>query len=362
EQTYWLADLHVHWSLAHDEVHGFLGERSSLFAFPIREVRRYRLIGQQDGAAGGDPTLADLQRLMDTLGPMGTVLSDPVWLTAFHLHHRKVDRYGVGNAFVAGDAAHIHSPAGGQGMNTGIQDVDNLAWKLALVAHGKADRALLASYDAERNPVAARVLRQTDLMFRVLINQSPIVRALRNRLVPLLMSRRVFVRMMQRSIGELDIRYRTSPIVAEDGRRGGPHTGTRAPDGPLITPTGEKTSVWALSPHERMPQHTLLLLSGPHPSPTDRAAFTEIRQIVEEHYRDLVATHLIVTGGAMGHDPDWEAIRYDDPDQAIHRRYGTKGATLFLIRPDGYIGFRSRPANADATRAYLARIFPSVSA
>jgi hypothetical protein len=292
---------------------------------------------------------------------MGAVLSDPVWLTTFHLHHRKVDRYGVGNAFVAGDAAHIHSPAGGQGMNTGIQDADNLAWKLALVAHGKAGPSLLASYDAERNPVAARVLRQTDLMFRGMTAQSPIARALRNRLVPPLMSRRAFARMMQRSIGQLDIRYRTSPIVAEDGRRGGPHAGTRAPDGPLINLAGEQTSVWSLSPHERVPQHTLLLLSGPHPSPADRAAFTEIRQVVQEHYRDVVATRLIVTGGAMGHDPAWEAIRYDDPDRATHRRYGAKGAALFLIRPDGYIGFRSRPVNSDATRAYLARIFPRVS-
>ena len=362
QNTYWLTDLHVHWSLAHDEVHGFLGEHSSLFAFPIPEANRYRLIAQQDGATGGDPTLADLQELMDALGPAGTVLSDPVWLTTFHLHHRKVDRYGVGNAFVAGDAAHIHSPAGGQGMNTGIQDVDNLAWKLALVAHGKAGTALLESYDAERNPVAARVLRQTDLMFRAITSQAPTLRALRNRLVPRLMSRRAFARMMQRSIGELNIRYRASPIVAEEGQRGGPHAGTRAPDGPLVTPTDEQTSVWSLCRHERVPQHTLLLLSGPHPSAEDRAAFTAIRQTVQEHYRDVVATRLIAAEGAMEHDPAWEAIRYDDPDRATHRRYATKGAALFVIRPDGYIGFRSRPANPDATRAYLARIFPRVSA
>ena len=85
-------------------------------------------------------------------------LHDPVWLTRFSSQHRVVDRYSVGRVFVAGDAAHIHSPAGGQGMNTGLQDAANLAWKLAAVLKGNAGAALLDSYEAERLPVAHHVL------------------------------------------------------------------------------------------------------------------------------------------------------------------------------------------------------------
>lgn len=360
EHTYWLADLHVHWALAHDEVHAFLGRQGFLFAFPIPETDRYRLIAQWDEPGQGptaDPTLAEMQHLMDRLGPAGTTLSDPIWLTAFRLHHRKVTRYQEGRIFVAGDAAHIHSPAGGQGMNTGIQDADNLAWKLALVAKRNANPALLASYDAERNAVGVQVLRQTDLMFRALMVQSSAMRAIRNRLLSLLVSRRALVRHMQRIVSELDIHYRKSPIVAEVGVRGGLHAGIRAPDVPLVTADGAMTCLWSLFPTDRLPQHTLLLLSGRKPSPVDTARLAAIRHMIERDFPDTVAIRLIVAGRGGEMDASWHGMRFDDPDLAAHKRYGVKKPALFLIRPDGYIGFRNQPANGDALRAYLGRIF-----
>jgi 2-polyprenyl-6-methoxyphenol hydroxylase-like FAD-dependent oxidoreductase len=359
EHTYWLADLHIHWALAHDEVHALLGKRGFLFAFPIPEADRYRLIAQWDESeqAAADPTLADMQQLMDRLGPAGTTLSDPVWLTAFRLHHRKVTRYQEGRVFVAGDAAHIHSPAGGQGMNTGIQDADNLAWKLALVAKGQANPTLLASYHDERNAVGARVLRQTDLMFRALIVRSPLLRLLRNRLLSLLLSRRAFVRQMQIVLSELNIRYQKSPIVMDEGERGGLPAGIRAPNTSLVTASGAATGLWSLMSADQPLQHTLLLFSGPKPAPDDFARLTTIRAVIEREFRDTITVRLIVAGRGLEMDASWEGMRYDDPDLAAHRRYGAKKPALFLIRPDGYIGFRSQPADRDALQMYLRRIF-----
>jgi 2-polyprenyl-6-methoxyphenol hydroxylase-like FAD-dependent oxidoreductase len=361
EDLYWLADVHVRWPLTADEVHGFLGRRGLLFAFPIAAPDRYRLIARRDGAtreAAENPTLADMQSLMDAIGPANTMLSDPLWLTAFRLHHRKVTRFRVDRVFLAGDAAHIHSPAGGQGMNTGIQDAYNLAWKLALVIRGEADAALLDSYDTERGAVAAQVLRQTDLMFRAMTVQSAPLRAIRNRLLPFLISRRALIRRMQRTIGELDIRYRRSLIVAEDGRKGSPPVGTRAPDAPLaLVPPGGATTLWQVCQGNEPLRATLLLFSGRVPSHGDFERLAAIGQMVRERYDHDIAVYLIAIGENAAAESPWGGPRYDDPASAAHRRYGITAPALLAIRPDGYIGFRSQPANGDALRDYLDHIF-----
>ena len=308
---------------------------------------------QAPRAVTANPTLTDMQALMDIVGPAGTVLSDPVWLTAFRLHHRKVTRFRVGRVFLAGDAAHIHSPAGGQGMNTGIQDAYNLAWKLALVIRGEADTALLDTYDTERGAVAAQVLRQTDLMFRAMTVQSAPLRAIRNRLLPFLISRRILIRRMQRTLGELDIRYRRSAIIAEAGRRNGPHAGMRAPNAPLVaSPSGSATTLWNVCRDDKPLRHTLLLFSGPTVC-DDFLRLAAIRQMVRERYGYIVAVHLL----AASTEQPWDGPRYDDPRLIAHRRYGVTAPALALIRPDGYIGFRSQPANGNALRDYLDRIF-----
>jgi 2-polyprenyl-6-methoxyphenol hydroxylase-like FAD-dependent oxidoreductase len=103
----------------------------------------------------GEPTLAEVQALVDQRVPGTIRLHDPYWLSYFHINERKVEDYGRGRVFLAGDAAHIHSPAGGQGMNTGMQDAFNLAWKLALDVHGNATPRLLESYSVERSAVGA---------------------------------------------------------------------------------------------------------------------------------------------------------------------------------------------------------------
>src|SRR5262249_20364009 len=134
--------------------------------------------GTDDKPNTADLSLIELQRIVD--GATGGVvrLQDPAWLTHFRLHHRQADRYRNGRVFLAGDAAHIHSPVGGQGMNTGIQDAWNLGWKLAFVLSGAAHPELLESYEAERWPVGRALLQYTDRIFSVFVrslSRNPVV-------------------------------------------------------------------------------------------------------------------------------------------------------------------------------------------
>jgi 2-polyprenyl-6-methoxyphenol hydroxylase-like FAD-dependent oxidoreductase len=149
-----LADVHVAGlSVAATELAIFWHQDGVLVFFPIAPGR-YRVIadmGRWDPAARQDPTLADIQAIVDQRGPGSVVLSSPVWLSPFGINERMVTDYRRGHVFLAGDAAHIHSPAGGQGMNTGMQDAFNLAWKLALAMQGLPSApALLDSYSSER--------------------------------------------------------------------------------------------------------------------------------------------------------------------------------------------------------------------
>ncbi len=215
-----LADVKIHWSLPANEMQLFLHEDGLFAAFPLPHGR-YRLIVETSEHAHKekqpDPTLEDFQRYLKERGPEGATLDDPVWMSAFRIHARKVDHYRQGHVFLVGDAAHIHSPAGGQGMNTGLQDACNLAWKLALVHTQHAPLILLDSYEAERHPVAEFVLQTSDLMIRMAMLRQPLLQQVRNHVVPVLSQIEPVQRRFVEQISELNIHYRNSPIVCEQG-------------------------------------------------------------------------------------------------------------------------------------------------
>ncbi|HXE72222.1 MAG TPA: FAD-dependent monooxygenase, partial [Candidatus Nitrosotenuis sp.] len=156
-----LFDVKIDGPLPRDEFRIYWSDHGVLAFFPI-PPDRFRLIADwkaRPGDQGDEPTLEDAQGLLDERGPGGLRAHDPVWLSSFRINERKVAEYRKGRCFVAGDAAHIHSPVGGQGMNTGIQDAFNLAWKLALVLRGQAPVEILDSYNAERSFIAEMVLK-----------------------------------------------------------------------------------------------------------------------------------------------------------------------------------------------------------
>jgi 2-polyprenyl-6-methoxyphenol hydroxylase-like FAD-dependent oxidoreductase len=205
-----------------------------LAVFPILGSR-YRVIADsglvQGGVAPANPTVEDVQSILDVRGPGGITVSDPIWLTRFSINERKVANYRSGRVFVMGDAAHIHSPAGGQGMNTGIQDAFNLAWKLALVSRGLGDEeTLLGSYSAERSPIADDVLKGAGRITEVALMRGDFKQAVRNRITSFIFGLSPVKKKIADVLTEVSIGYPESPLNGGgEYAGGGPREGERAP-------------------------------------------------------------------------------------------------------------------------------------
>jgi len=274
---------------------------------------------------------------------------EPVWTSVFRIHHRSAARYRSGSVFVAGDAAHVHSPAGAQGMNTGIQDAINLGWKLALACRGGPD-ALLDSYDAERRPVGEFVLRFTDRAFTAATSTHPLVRAIRGRLVPrvlpLALRFRAGRRLAFRTVSQLGISYRHSPL-SETGRRGGraPRAGDRLPDA-LVQQGGDRT--WL---HEALSAPTFhLLLCGP-PSAWEPQDVEDLRT---RYAALLTVTHLVPADG-----PAPAAPHLVDSSGLALARLRVRDPAQLLVRPDGHLCYRTDDPSIEKVDRYLARWLPA---
>lgn len=227
-RQYLVADVMMDGGLEPDELHFFFGDRGSLLLIPLPENRWLVVcdLPSHHDAAKEQPTVDELRTVFAERGPSAASVGDPRSLSYFRINYRTARHYRHGRIFLAGDAVHVHSPMGGQGMNTGIQDAYNLAWKIALVCRGRAPQKLLDSYEKERRPVAEDVLKLTRMLterveaFAGLSaeqRQSPYF----NLVVPPEVARQ-----MARHLEELDLSYAKSPICHEHGHfGGGPHPG-----------------------------------------------------------------------------------------------------------------------------------------
>jgi len=209
-----LADVHVSGSrLPETELSMFWHPDGTVVFFPI-SPGRFRIAADTGAEAQHAPSLEEVQRLIDARCPPGIVLSDPVWLTGFGVNERKVKDYRSGRVFVAGDAAHVHSPTGGQGMNTGMQDAFNLAWKLALAEHGDAGAKILDSYSAERSAVACQILADSGRMTQVAMMKNHLGQNLRNFVAHRLLGFSAVQHAMADRLSEITIGYPESPLNA----------------------------------------------------------------------------------------------------------------------------------------------------
>ncbi|KPC54153.1 FAD-dependent monooxygenase [Amantichitinum ursilacus] len=243
--THWLlADVKLASDLPRDEVSMFLAHDGLLIAIPFGDGR-FRVmgdIGQVDRASLPEPTLADIQHLLDTRSDTPAVAQDPAWISHFVINERMVREYRYGRVFLLGDAAHIHSPAGGQGMNTGMQDAINLAWKLALHSHGLVGEALLDSYSSERSAIADQVLRKSGNLTRLALIHNPLLQHLRSATVSALGHLDSVRRTLAQQFTELDLHYPDSPLNrALPGASTQMLPGDRAPNAGLNAADGSRT-------------------------------------------------------------------------------------------------------------------------
>ena len=205
-----------------------------LVLFPIAKDR-FRVLADVGAAKPGvkrsDPTLEELQEALDRRGASGMKAMNPVWLAAFTINERKVADYRSGRVFLAGDAAHVHSPAGGQGMNTGMQDACNLAWKLALICRKQcAELPLLDTYSAERSPVAEMVLKGSGQATAIGTLRGPVRQAIRNHLAAAIFGLAAVRDKVASALSEITIGYPDSALSVQGaGFHGEPQQGQRAP-------------------------------------------------------------------------------------------------------------------------------------
>jgi 2-polyprenyl-6-methoxyphenol hydroxylase-like FAD-dependent oxidoreductase len=206
-QSFVLADVRMDWKLPDDEVQLFFSPAGLVVVAPLPKGR-HRIVATIDEAPP-EPSLYDVQALLDARGPRTPRprVEEVVWSSRFRVSHKLAARYREGSIFLCGDAAHVHSPAGGQGMNTGIQDAANLTWKLALVLRGQASSPLLDSYERERRPVARGVVATTDRLTRLATMNSPLARRIRNFLISMVGRIGLLPRRLAENLAELDVAY-----------------------------------------------------------------------------------------------------------------------------------------------------------
>ncbi|HKD79164.1 MAG TPA: FAD-dependent monooxygenase [Candidatus Angelobacter sp.] len=218
EDTFLLADIETNDSLPANEMQLCPSELGPVAIFPMSATRR-RIVASIQKTEGDAPSLDLVRKVLAERAPSGLEARGLNWSSYFRIHHRQVARLRVGRFFVAGDAAHIHSPFGGQGMNTGLHDAWNLAWKLDLVLRNHGSDELLESYSAERRPVIRNVIEITHFLTKTLGTPSKLAQVLRDAVIPMVSRLAPFQHAFVHRLSELGIAYRGSPIVEGAGER-----------------------------------------------------------------------------------------------------------------------------------------------
>jgi 2-polyprenyl-6-methoxyphenol hydroxylase-like FAD-dependent oxidoreductase len=218
EDSFMLADIETNETLPADQLQLCPSEFGPVAIFPMNATRR-RIVAIIDKTEGDAPSLDMVRNILAQRAPSGIEARALHWSSYFRIHHRQAAQMRVGRVFIAGDAAHIHSPFGGQGMNTGLHDAWNLVWKLDLALHGHGNEELLKSYSAERRPVIKQVIETTDFMTKAMGTPSKLAQTLRDAVIPMVSRLAPFQHAFVQRLSELGIAYHGSPIVQGDGKR-----------------------------------------------------------------------------------------------------------------------------------------------
>ncbi|WP_371785232.1 FAD-dependent monooxygenase [Streptosporangium subroseum] len=336
-----IADVNVEGLDHHDAVHFWMADGGHILVLrPTPHAQTWQAVASLAPDADGNWPEASLEYLRQAVtertGRDDIRLTDPAWLSAWRYNLRMVDTYRVGRVFLAGDAAHVHSPFGGFGMNTGIQDAYNLGWKLGLVLRGAAADSLLDTYETERLPVARAVLAESDRRFSA-ATPPRFVRPLLRFIL------RSFFARQQRGDRNDHPTYRASTLSQDLADRRGPlRAGDVAPDGPVRL--GTDAALTRLFDLFRGPHFTVLTF-GPHRAETVQRAVNGLGDHL--HAYAVVAPGQQVPAGATA---------LEDPHGLIRHGYGARENTLVVVRPDGYIGLLAHAPADHTLPAYLDRI------
>jgi 2-polyprenyl-6-methoxyphenol hydroxylase-like FAD-dependent oxidoreductase len=357
EQSFAVGNVRLAWDLSYEEIFAFLHQGKFIGYFPMADGRHRVVIAYEPGKAPtGEVTLEEIQQSIDACGPAGARASEPEDLARFHVNQRRTEHYRTGRIFLAGDAAHIHSPIGAQGMNTGMQDALNLGWKLALTVKGKASARLLESYETEREQVGDALLRATDRTTRLALTRNPLLLALRDALAPILFSSLpVAAQRLAQALAELNIAYPHSPITVDQrDNKGALLAGDRAPNALVRTSEGaEPQPLFEIFNSQRS---ILLVLTAQQEAAAVERQWGEIMALLSGGYQEMMEAYLVTRKAASGSEQEARQILHDFTGE-LHQRYEAEQGGLILVRPDGYIGFWGQFGATETLRSYVQALF-----
>lgn len=349
-QHFVFADVEIESPLSDQQAHAFSSEKGVLFCVPY-DRKYWRIIAD----VTRDPqlkhattlTVSELADLVKARCPFKIKFCAPLWTSGFWIHERMIETFRHDNIFFVGDAAHIHSPVGGQGMNTGIQDAYNLAWKLSLTLQNKIKPNILETYHSERYPIAKNILKKTTAMTELMTLDSPFIRYLRDKLLGFLMSFKVIRKKLAEDLTESSIFYAKSILVMDylDSKKG-PKSGSRM----LDVKVHHEAPVSYLSDCVRGIDFYLLIFTGHDASFDFQSLFEFVSQASYPNFKIL-----FIQG--MNNDLNVNGKVIEDKNFEIHKCYQVTEPTLYFIRPDKYIGFRGRVSHLEKFKEYLKNIF-----
>ena len=332
QHVFFVADVQMTGSMVPELLNVYLWRSGFHLVFPMRETDHWRIVGILPPQLRGRDNLTFEETIPTLRHEVGSQLSFQAcnWFSTYRIHHRRAARFHDRRCFLLGDAAHVHSPVGGQGMNTGLQDAYNLAWKLALVVSGRAAAALVHSYEDERLPVANHLLKRTDRFFSIVVSDSWLVGLLRTRVMPKIMGLALRTAAVQRivfrTISQTGIRYRGSPLseALASLPENGPRPGDRFPWLRLkFQPNGRLEDLYGKLDDTRF---TLLVFGQAAPP----------RGIPELGDR----LHIQELPSDPANDRELARARIPRP-------------SFYLLRPDGHIGLAGARLDAAAASRYV---------
>ncbi len=330
ERMYYVADVQIDWKFSHDAGHGFLLKNSMLAFFPMTGENHWRIVGtfpEEFAKDEGDILYEEIEEQIRQDAELDLDITNVNWFSTYKVHTRSVNKFSVGRCFLAGDSAHIHTPAGAQGMNTGIQDGYNLAWKIWLVLQGKADALkILETYNDERLENAKNLLETTDRMFELAVSPNWLISYLRTHIFPYIVRFAISIDAVKKfafpRVSQIGINYRHSSLSVHTGDK---NFRIKAGDRMPYFLVDEKSIYDIL----RAPKFHLLVFSN------TKSDFHRVKAKLESQYAESVDFNT--------------APIYLQAAKA----FGTNNPFCILLRPDNYIGFISMETSPDKLKVYL---------
>ena len=331
ERLFYVADVQLKWDFPHDMLTACLARDRSTAFFPMPGDDRYRIVGvfpEATDKTEGEIPYDEIEKQILEDSQVELDIYQVNWFSTYKVHSRRVNQFSAGRCFLAGDAAHIHSPAGAQGMNTGIQDGYNLAWKLALVLRGDAHPRILETYNEERVEVAERLLETTDRMFDLLVNPDWLLSFVR---------RQIFPRVASFLVGLDSVNQFIFPLISQTGISYHGHSlgmdsdesfNVRAGDRmPYFMVEGKGIYDWLHAPKF----HLLTFSNNLEPSEPSN-------QAIQEEFGNLVGNLVF-------------PLR-----RRVAEIFGSRKAFSVLVRPDNYLGFVSSGEPLPKLQVYFTNV------